>query len=128
MKQCALLIIILLSSCGLGTIPDKDLSKSNIAYIELSFPNSKNPALPIRLNSKQSDVLDTILRERKKALADPTNCYELFIQLKNSSVHYRTDGINFQGYDSSTDLPFSFSTKRNILTDVFKLSNIEHCK
>ena len=127
MKRYVVIIIILWSSCNIGTIQDNDLSKSNISFVELSFPHSKNSALPIRLDSTKIGLLDTILKDRITTSIAPTNCYELYIQLKNASVRYRTDGINFRGYDSSTDLPFSFSTKRNILKEVFKLSKLEQC-
>jgi hypothetical protein len=82
----------------------------------------------MRLDSTQIDLFAEILQQRRKTFVEPTNCYDLYIRLKDSAVHYRTDGVNFEGYDDSTDLPFSFSTPRNILTKVFKIKTYEHCE
>jgi hypothetical protein len=116
-------------SCNYGKLNDKDLSMSNISYIELTFPKSTSGEYPIRLDTTQLISFTRIINKRKLEYAEPANCYDLFIKLKEGgSVNYRTDGIRFQGYDDTSDLPFSFSLEENILTEVFKLKNIEHCK
>ena len=43
------------------------------------------------------------------------------------AVQYLTDGLNFQGFDDSSDLPFSFSTQTNVLKTIFNLQNIDSC-
>jgi hypothetical protein len=124
-----LILTCVLLSCNFGKLPDKDLSKSNISYVELDFPKSKNRLYPLRLDNSQLVAIARILEKRELEYVDPENCYDLFIKLEDGgSVSYRTDGVRFQGYDDSSDLPFSFSLKENILTEVFGLKNIEHCK
>ena len=122
-------IFFLFTGCDLGRLPDKDISRANISYAELSFPNNGHQSPVLKLSQSQIDTLAEILSERIEVLSDVNSCYNLHLKLKDGgSVNYRTDGINFQGYDDSSDLPFSFSTKRNILTDVFKLIVINNCK
>ena len=129
MRRLIILFLILLTGCKIGSLPDKNLSKSNISYIELTFPNSKNKIFPIRLDPSKINLFIEIFKNRKEGNFDPTNCYNLYIQLKDgSSVSYMTDGLKFQGYDDSSDLPFSFETKKDILKEVFKLKEIEKCK
>ena len=129
MTKTLLLIFTLLTGCKVGSLPEKDLSISNISHVELSFPNNRNQAPTIKLDSIQIKIFAKILNERKQAFAEPKSCYNIFIKLKDGGgVQYRTDGVSFEGYDDSSDLPFSFSTTQNIITEVFKLKVLNNCK
>jgi hypothetical protein len=115
--------------CNTATLPEKNLSEPNISFVELNFPKSRTGKYPIRLDSSQLTAFSRIISKRKSEYVEPENCYDLSIKLKDGgSLNYRTDGIRFQGYDDSSDLPFSFSVAENILTAVFKLKDLEHCK
>ena len=131
MKNYLLILILttFATACNFGKLPNKDLSKSNIEYVELSFPKGVNENKSIRLDSAQILLLSEILRNRKEDFVKPNNCYTLHIKLKNGgSVSYLTDGINFQGFDDSFDLPSSFKTQTDILKTVFNLQKIDNCK
>jgi hypothetical protein len=124
-----LIIICALVGCNSEKLPEKDLSKPNISYVELNFPKSRKGKYPVRLDNSQLTAFSRIISKRKSEYVEPENCYDLSIKLKDGgSLNYRTDGIKFQGYDDSSDLPFSFSVGENILTEVFKLKDLEHCK
>lgn len=129
MTKTLILIFIVLTGCEVESLPEKDLSIQNISYVELSFPNNRHFAAPIKLDSTQIKLFAKILNERNEIVTGPKSCYTIFIKLKNGGqVQYMTDGLNFVGYDDSSDLPFSFSTTQNIITDVFKLKFFDNCK
>ena len=110
-------------------MPSKDLSRTNITSIELTFPKSKAGQVPIKLDASQIDLFAEILENREETFVEPENCYNLSIKLKNGGgVNYWTDGLKFQGYDDSSDLPFSFETKQNVLKVVFKIKDLELCR
>lgn len=128
-RSLLLVVFFTLAGCNSGRLPEKDVSEQNISYVELNFPKSKTEQYPIRLGSSQLAAFFRIFSKRKLEYVEPENCYDLLIKLKNGgSLNYRTDGLRFQGYDDSSDLPFSFSVGENILTEIFKLKNLEHCK
>ena len=131
MKNCSLVLVILiivLTGCrNLGSLPNKNLTKSNITFVELSFPKNKNKS--VRLDSFHLELFTEILRNRQDGFFRPTNCYIVHIQLKDGGeVNYLSDGINFQGFDDSSDLPFSFKTNTDILKSVFNLEKIDNCR
>jgi hypothetical protein len=123
-----LIVIVILAGCSYGSLSEKDLSKNNITDVELNFPKSQQNTASIYLYGSQLSEFADILNQRKAEFVEPDNCYNLTIKLKDGgSVSYRTDGNKFQGYDDTSDRPFSFSVERNILTEVFKLKELEHC-
>ena len=131
MKNCSLVLVILiivLTGCrNLGSLPNKNLTKSNITFVELSFPKNKNKS--VRLDSSHLELFTEILSNRQDGFFRPTNCYIVHIQLKDGGeVNYLSDGINFQGFDDSSDLPFSFKTNTDILKSVFNLEKIDNCR
>ena len=131
MKNCSLVLVILiivLTGCrNLGSLPNKNLTKSNITFVELSFPKNKNKS--VRLDSFHLELFTEILRNRQDGFFRPNNCYIVHIQLKDGGeVNYLSDGINFQGFDDSSDLPFSFKTNTDILKSVFNLEKIDNCR
>lgn len=124
-----LLSAISITACNWGKLPNKDLSKTNIEFVELSFPKGVNQSKTIKLDSSHLDILAEIIKDRKEIFSKPKSCYSLYIKLKNGgAVQYLTDGTNFQGLDDSSDLPFSFTTQTNILTTVFNIQTIDSCK
>ena len=122
-------IVILYAACTFGTIPNKNLAKSNIDFVELSFSKNSKAKNVIRLDTSKFELLSKILKDRKDELVNPSNCYVLHIKLKDGGeLNYLTDGTNFQGFDDSSDLPFSFSTKTNIVKSVFSLQAMDSSK
>lgn len=120
---------IFYEACTFGEIPNKNLSKSNIDFVELSFSRKNKVIKAIRLDTSKFELLSKILKDRKDELVNPSNCYVVHIKLKDGGeLNYLTDGTNFQGFDDSSDLPFSFSTKTNILQSVFNLQTVDSCK
>ena len=96
MTRPLLLIFTLLTGCNFGSLPDKYLSKSNISFVELSFPNNKNKASSIKLDSTQIDTFAKILSARKEAFVKPNSYDTILIKLKDSgAVQYCTDGLRF---------------------------------
>ncbi|MES2430754.1 MAG: hypothetical protein V4556_07430 [Bacteroidota bacterium] len=124
-----LLSAVSINACNVGELPNKDLSKKNIEFVELSFPKGVNQSKTMKLDSSHLDVFAKILKARNETFSKPKSCYSLYIKLKNGgAVQYMTDGVNFQGLDDSSDLPFSFTTQTNILITVFNLQTIDSCK
>lgn len=124
-----LILLAVLTGCNWGSLSNKNLSKSNIAFVELSFPKKANRNKSVRLDSSHLALFAEILNSRKEGFFKPTNCYIIHIQLRDGGeVNYLTDGINFQGFDDSSDLPFSFKTQTDILKAVFNLQKIDSCE
>ena len=120
---------LLSMGCNFSGMSGRNLSKSNIELVELTFPKGLNQNKPIKLDSSQFELFANILSKRHEEFVNPNSCYTIYIQLKDGgSVNYLTDGINFKGFDDSSDLPFSFKTTINVLSAVFKLEKIDSCK
>lgn len=114
--------------CNMGKVKNKDLSLSNIKFVELTFPKNVNCAISLRLDSTHLHSFAKTLMNRKETFVNPASCYLIHIELRNGgSVNYLTDGVNFQGLDDSSDLPFSFKTDINILKTLFNLDRIDSC-
>jgi hypothetical protein len=121
------LIVSFFVACNWSKLRNKNLSKSNIDFVELTFPRGTNQKT-IRLDSSHLELFAKILKNRKEEFVKPSNCYKLYIKLKDGgAVNYLTDGINFQGFDDSSDLPFSFKVQTNILKAAFNLKTIYDC-
>jgi hypothetical protein len=125
-----LFIILCIVSCNIGSIPDKDLSLANIKSVELEFPKSSHQKENIKLDSSHIKLFAEIINDRENNnCVEPSNCFTVHIELKDGAgVYYLTDGINFHGFDDSSDLPFCFKTQTNILKTVFDLQTIDSCK
>ena len=71
------LFLIFVASCNLGKLPNKDLSKNNIEFVELSFPKGINNKKILKLDSSKLDEFSQILKNRVEQFVKPNNCYTL---------------------------------------------------
>ena len=124
-----LIVIVFLNGCKGKSLPDRNLSRANIELVELTFPKANGENKSITLDSSHLELFAEILKNRKEEFVNPNNCYTLHIQLKDGgSLNYITVGINFQGFDDSFDLPFSFKTQTDNFKEIFNLQKIDSCK